>query len=378
MKEERRRTRASKVIFTVIALLCIFICAVVLYFFSNDGRFEEGIFGFIRDVIFRLIGAAAVAVAVWGLVRHLQRIGEKRWQTALYRLLAVLLVCAGVAGIFFLMRAPILDVPYLNQPEINYLRSIIFDWDSTGDSSFYSIRGMDRYGRYHSYTLDYNTYTKAEAMHEENKGLIVKVSYLPHTNVVMELTLLEGLDDQAKALLDVSGDLPHDWKQFQIQIMGEVYRVPSKMSEFERAGWAYKDPSEADVILGARENPENTLTTWEHIDMVNENGQEITVTAINTTDQNLPARLCTAGIIDVDCSGLDFEGFDVILPGNIVLGWSAKTDVLDAYGEPTEQRNGDFGTMVYKMPGVEFFHEMTLEFDDMGILYRIEIQNEDL
>ena len=102
------------------------------------------------------------------------------------------------------------------------------------------------------------------------------------------------------------------------------------------------------------------------------------MTAINTTDQNLPARLCTAGIIDVDCSGLDFEGFDVILPGNIVLGWSAKTDVLDAYGEPTEQRNGDFGTMVYKMPGVEFFHEMTLEFDDMGILYRIEIQNEDL
>ena len=101
MKEERRRTRASKVIFTVIALLCIFICAVVLYFFSNDGRFEEGIFGFIRDVIFRLIGAAAVAVAVWGLVRHLQRIGEKRWQTALYRLLAVLLVCAGAGGNIF-------------------------------------------------------------------------------------------------------------------------------------------------------------------------------------------------------------------------------------------------------------------------------------
>ena len=378
MKEEHRGNRTAKLTFTIIAILCIFICGVVLYFFSNDGRFEQGMFGYIRSIIYRMIGSAAAVAAVWTLFRCLWNKGKNGRKKMIYRLLTALSVPAAVLVIFFLMRAPILDVPYLNQPEINYLRSIIFDWDSTGDSSFYSIRGMDRYGRYHSYTLDYNTYTKAEAMHEENKGLIVKVSYLPHTNVVMELTLLEGLDDQAKALLDVSGDLPHDWKQFQIQIMGEVYRVPSKMSEFERAGWAYKDPSEADVILGARENPENTLTTWEHIDMVNENGQEITVTAINTTDQNLPARLCTAGIIDVDCSGLDFEGFDVILPGNIVLGWSAKTDVLDAYGEPTEQRNGDFGTMVYKMPGVEFVHEMTLEFDDMGILYRIEIQNEDL
>lgn len=32
----------------------------------------------------------------------------------------------------------------------------------------------------------------------------------------------------------------------------------------------------------------------------------------------------------------------------------------------------------FGVPGIEFLHEMTLEFDDMGILYRINLQNEDL
>ena len=167
-------------------LFFIFASAIFLSVFESSA-FAMGTAGLIRDAALRLGLGGLAAVAMVFCIKGLWKRGT-RAKGILLRLFGAT-VCLLLA--VFLIRPVILDIPYWGNPEITYLGDLEFDADYSGDASarFY-LRGTGSDGSQHRFSLNEQTYNEGNALWLAHSTMRARVSYLPHTDIVMGLRYL--------------------------------------------------------------------------------------------------------------------------------------------------------------------------------------------
>lgn len=352
-------------VFLAAAFFLIFGSGIFLIIMNNQ-VIAMGRAGFIRDAAFRIfLGVAAAAVSVI-CAKDLFK-GKRSAKGICGRILAVL-ICLPAA--FFLIRPVVLDIPYLNDPQITYINRLEFDDDLTGDGpARYYLRGTGIDGSSHSFSVNRAEYDAGKNLRSENPRLQAKVTYLPHTDVVLSLRYMPALDEQSQKLFPPSDALPDDWKSFALQINDKVYTLPLPLSVFLKDGWKTDEESSGLMLPGADEPYESYSS--QSIRLTNEQGQRINVTVYNTTEQTIGISHCTVGSIYAIYGNLDFAGTQLRLPGGLMPGWSTWDDVLEQYGQPDERFEGYSLTYRADSPSSAYWN---LYFDESGYLDEVMVR----
>lgn len=161
-----------------------------------------------------------------------------------------------------------------------------------------------------------------------------------------------------------SAELSDDWKDFQIQIDGEVYAFPMMYEDFAAMGW------EAD-----EEEVQSELEPYEY-DMISfsKDDKKCTAYVLNLGMNNAAAADCIVGGVSIDHFDWELENGTVALPGGIVRGQADTASIEAAYGTPSDTYDG------------ELYTELTYETDyncsvtayvykESGVLEDIEVRN---
>ena len=362
-----------------IVVILLFLLLQIYLNWGNENLFQEGQAGFWRDVFFRILTAAVIIIGGISLDLHRLRKKTNGWRRARDLFFCVLTALMGIGLAYWLIRSPIMDLPYLKEPALTYLKDLHFDIESSGDTASYQVEGINLDGERVSFDLNKSNYEKGRDFLRENENLYARISYLPHTEVVMEMNFTDHVGEDAFVNLEIRKELSDSWETLNIQIEGQVYSLPEPVSVFWETGWSFQNPEDANRILEGVDPEGGASENWSHFYLVNQEGKEITITIVNHSKQDIPAAQGTVASLWAGNENLDFLGRDIVLPGKIVMGWSHKQAVLEAYGEPTQQvEEADTSVFTYKLPGKEYFHQLDLTFDKYNILQRVRIQNEDL
>ena len=370
-KESDKRHRfwsKVRVIFPF-TLIFLFIFGSAIFFTSlNSKVIVMGEDGFIRDVVWRVgLGVLGIFFAIFcikGIIKE-----RKSVRGVLGRILGAV-ICLLLA--VFLIRPVILDIPYLDHPEITYLDRLEFDDDYTGDgpARFY-LRGAGIEGDAHSFSVNEEEYEQGRSLWFENFALRAKVVYLPHTDVVMSLRYLTGLDEQSEELFPPSAGLPDDWESFAIQINDKVYSLPTSLTTFLEDGWMIAG-EDAKLQLAGADEPYESYES-QRIRLTNAQEQSIDVTVYNTTEQTIDITQSTVGTVYVIYGNYDFSGTDLRIPGGMMLGWSTRDDVLQLYGESDESYE-EYSLTYQKEDNTTAY--WNLYFDESGYLNEVMVHNQ--
>ena len=359
---------ANKAIFAALGFVAIFVLVIVLgiayTLFQYNTNFVLGTTGFFQEIVLRVV-LTIVAATVFVVCLIKAKNADRIVAVLGYVLVAIISLVIS----FFLLRALVLDIPYLDNPETTYLNNIRFDDDTIGDGpASYYVQGTGIEGDWHSFDIGRKAYNEGRELWHNNFDLRAKVRYLPHTNVVMSVEFIDSIDDEAYALYP--SRLSDDWHSFSIEICDKVYSVPLPLSDFLNDGWVLEDEYVGYQLQGAGEPYEEYDEVA--VDLTNEDGKEITVRVCNATDKAVNISEGTVGQIYVTYANLDFTGADLQIPGGLMLGWSTRVDVKSAYGSPSE----NLDELAYKYEdedsATSFYR---LGFSDEGFLHDIQIRN---
>ena len=151
-----------------------------------------------------------------------------------------------------------------------------------------------------------------------------------------------------------SADLGSDWESYTVQVNDTVVTLPCTIADLEAAG----------VTLDREYTPEDYVVNageYELAWFMNDNGNEIMVDMINTTDGPLELKDCLVGGISVSSYDVEDGGLTVIFPGGIQIG-TAEADVLAAYGEADDAyEDAEYGNTYYWYADDSYFNGCTIE-----------------
>lgn len=160
------------------------------------------------------------------------------------------------------------------------------------------------------------------------------------------------------------GELSDDLYDFQISIDGTVYQFPMWFSEFEALGWEYDG------------DPTNTLSSNQYTlsEVWKKDGIRIYTRLANLSMNTVPFSESMVAGISLEKYNLKDCDWDIILPGGIQWGVSNADDIIAAYGDPTDDYDGD---MYYKMTyEYDWYREIELYvYKEEGVLLQIDIEN---
>lgn len=363
----------------LIALIITAVCLAIGLSIGVSGFLggKEGISGYISSWAWRLgLSFTALSAAVYILVRGMNANSQKGRSIVRTALMALgVAVC--LLLVIWLLQAPIRDIPYLMAPEDTYVRQLSYDVSSGESSDSYYVEGVNIEGKEVSFSVNRFTYRKGKELLEENPGVIMKIDYLPHTDVVMELDYKENLD-RSVYQDRISPELSDNPESFQIQIGQDVITVPVAVSSLREKGWDFVSQEEANTMVASVFAPgESRFEDHPLIHLINERGQSITVFVRNTTEHDAPVQDCMADVISLSNDNLEYEGIDVFLPGGLILSWSGREKMAEQYGEPDETNKlGDHQTeYTYHLFGEEYGHRIRLGYGPNNLLHSIWIEN---
>lgn len=171
-----------------------------------------------------------------------------------------------------------------------------------------------------------------------------------------EETVIAGKDQSEKTSVEMPEELSDNLYDFQIAMDGQVYKFPMWFDDFEALGWEY---------LGDR-----TEVLYANEYLYAEPWQKDGVT-IYTSIANLSLNAIAPE--EGQICGLDLDGYQmrncdwkIELSKGITFGESAREDILKAYGEPTDEYDGE----LYQFPCP------IQEFTDNG--FEIQEENSDM
>lgn len=144
------------------------------------GYYQEGIMGFICDVVFRLF----IIVVTSFILAFAFYFKESKKSIIIWCICAIL---AGI-GFFYLLKDPILDFKYLKSPislKINY---VSFEEDNNYEYSiFYRIYGYNDKNEIKIFEIDFKTYDEEKEKWNDYDNVSAYIKYLPQTGVLMNL-----------------------------------------------------------------------------------------------------------------------------------------------------------------------------------------------
>ena len=364
------------VLFLVVILFLPITIFMVFDWFVHSDTLTIGITGFIQTAIVNgCLGLLATIIAVVFVTKLIQ--SDASFKQKVERA-AVIILC--VIAAFFLVRPLVLDIPYLKHSEADYLERLEFDYEmGIGDygSDSYYLRGVDMAGERHSFDISEKRYEEGRALWSENDfDLFAKVTYLPHTATLMTLEFMTELDAPEAELYQTSPELSGDWESFSIQINDTVYTLPVPLADFLDDGWEIS-VEDAGLSLAGGEGPYASYE-WEWVSLTNDREQTVSACVFNTTESAIPVAESTVGGIHVIYGNYDFSGTELRLPGGLMLGWSAREDVLELYGQPSDSFEATYGgySLTYEMNDPADPAYWKLGFDDSGILDDVMVHHQ--
>lgn len=311
-----------------IILFVVISCGISVYV-TNFVNTREGILGFAREVMYRiLIVGVFCVIACIGLWRL--RNPVRTFRTTL--LCALAIVSLPVSA-YLAFRNVAKVAENLGNPTTVYLSLLQFDDDTIGDGpSNYYVSGKGLDGEEHSFSISYQSYKEGYDMWLEERPLFARVDYHPATEVVEEIAFTYELDDVTD-MYETAESLGKEWDSYCFEVNGEVYHIATPVSSFLENGWTFE---EADVMIDGNDEPYGDYGSLD-VTLVNEKEQEIDVTLYNPNAYYIPARDAMVGSVYVIYGNFDYIGKEFRLPGGLMLYWSTMDDVINCYGEPTEK-----------------------------------------
>lgn len=176
-----RRIAISICIGVFILSAIMFLSIILIHSF---GYYQEGLAGFICDIIFRIfiIIIAFTALAFGYFVREKRKVSIIWW-------FCIIIACVGS---FYLIRAPILDISYINNPESLKLDYVSFESDYNHEYSVhYRLTGYTENNETKVFEINSKTYDKEKEKWRNNENVLTDIKYLPHTWILMELNTSE-------------------------------------------------------------------------------------------------------------------------------------------------------------------------------------------
>ncbi len=158
--------------------------------------------------------------------------------------------------------------------------------------------------------------------------------------------------------------LSDDWKDFQIQIDGQVYQFPMMYSDFTALGWS-ADEEDQELEL----NPNQyTMIQFEKDDV------EVTAYVLNLAINTLSARECIIGGMDIDNFYWDLTEGSITLPGGIVRGEADIDFIETTYGTPSSTYEGGLYDQITYETDYNSSVEMQI-YKESGVLENVDIRN---
>lgn len=349
----------------VMSFVIIASCVLSVYV-TNYVNFEEGTFGFIRNVMYRVLLVVVMliigGVAIWRLKNPV-----RSFRTTL-------LCCAAIVSVpvvvYYSFRNVVKDVPNLDNPTTVYLSWLSFDDDISGDgpSDYYvSGKGMD--GEEHSFSISYQSYKKGHEMWLDQRPLFARVDYYPATEVVDNIEFMYEPDEGAMELYEPSETLSDNWDSYCFEVNGEVYHIATPVSSFLENGWTFENEGDGEKIIVANDEPNGDYGEFD-TNLISQNGQTIKVTLYNPQTYDIPAAEAIVGSVYIIYGDFDFLGNEFRLPGGLMMYWSTKDDIISCYGEPDKEY-----TSMMRYEGRNGYDWETLWIDGEGRLDAVMIHN---
>lgn len=154
-----------------------------------------------------------------------------------------------------------------------------------------------------------------------------------------------------------------DIYSFEIKIDGDTYKFPMWYKEFEAKGWTCVEDMSGDAPALAEGSFD-----------FEKNGIQYSVEMFNSSASAKPMTECAVTGVRSDSFYYPNGEFpDIVLPGDIRVGVATEEDVLNAYGEPTDDYDGgeEYRVLYYEKGNDNYVH-LTIE---KGILTEIELVN---
>lgn len=317
-----------------IILFVVISCGISVYV-TNFVNTREGILGFAREVMYRiLIVGVFCVIACIGLWRL--RNPVRTFRTTL--LCALAIVSLPVSA-YLAFRNVAKDAENLGNPTTVYLSWLQFDDDTIGDgpSNYYvSGKGMD--GEEHSFSISYQSYKEGYDMWLEERPLFARVDYYPATEVVEEIAFTYELDDVTD-MYETAESLGKEWDSYCFEVNGEVYHISTGVTSFLENGWSFENADDGEVMIDGNDEPYVQYSSLD-VTLVSSDEQELDVTLYNPMPYAIPAREAVVGSVYIIYGNYDYIGKEFRLPGGLMLYWSTMDDVIACYGEPDERSGG--------------------------------------
>lgn len=188
MKKRANNSIARKAAFGILFFILLLSAIASLYLILSHGigYYQEGVIGFICDFVLRIFSIliAAIVLAAGYFIK------ERKKSVVIWWICAIFFPI----GVFCLLKAPILDLPYINSPASMRLNNVTFERDNNYEySTMYRLFGYTDTDAIEIFEINFQTYDREKEKWQPGENVLADVSYLPHTSILMELNTAKGV-----------------------------------------------------------------------------------------------------------------------------------------------------------------------------------------
>lgn len=147
---------------------------------------------------------------------------------------------------------------------------------------------------------------------------------------------------------DQSPDLGDTWTDYTVQINDTVITLPCTLEDMEKTG----------LVMDTEYTPKDYIVNVDEYELAwfaDENGNEIVVHMVNTSDEPKEVKDCLIGGISIDNYSVGEGGITILFPGGIQIG-SDPQDAVDAYGTPDDIYESDGYGDSYTWYGMDSYY----------------------
>ena len=171
---------------SIFILFILFMASLVFIIVpAGIGYFHEGIIGYVSDIVLRFF-----VVVIVGTLLAFGYFYKEKWQHTVIWWICLVIACAGS---FFLLKAPLLDLPYIAHPASLNLDYVTFEMDNNREYAImYKVQGYTASNDIKVFEIDSHTYDTEKEKWKPQDNISADITYLPHTDVLMELKTYES------------------------------------------------------------------------------------------------------------------------------------------------------------------------------------------
>lgn len=173
----------------ILSLGCL-ILMIISHFVSNDSIQEEILIRYLSIPFWTSICLLLIFIALYlFMMVHDHKIN---FSTSL---LAVLLLASGGFIGYREVICPLLDLSYVNDPQMIRLDHLQFYYSNLADSPTIQLYGYDQSGEKMNFEISYETYEQGKQLYEElqemsgSYNVIADIKYLPYSEMVTDICM---------------------------------------------------------------------------------------------------------------------------------------------------------------------------------------------